>query len=65
MQQIADWLQKLGMSEYARRFAENDIDVKLLSELTDSDFDRLAPRRSEGRCGLPLLAGARTWCFET
>ena len=23
MQQIADWLEKLGMSEYAQRFAEN------------------------------------------
>ena len=41
MQQIADWLEKLGMSEYAQRFAENDIDVEVLSELTDSDFDRL------------------------
>jgi hypothetical protein len=26
MQQIADWLEKLGMSEYAQRFAENRID---------------------------------------
>ena len=25
MQQIADWLEKLGMSEYAERFADNDI----------------------------------------
>jgi hypothetical protein len=23
MQQSADWLEKLGMSEYAQRFAEN------------------------------------------
>ena len=23
MQQVADWLEKLGMSEYAQRFAEN------------------------------------------
>jgi hypothetical protein len=37
----ADWLEKLGMSEYAQRFAENDIDVEVLSELTDKDFDRL------------------------
>jgi hypothetical protein len=29
MQQIAGWLEKLGMSEYARRFAENDIDVAI------------------------------------
>jgi class 3 adenylate cyclase len=41
MQQIADWLESLGMSEYAQRFAENDIDVEVLSELTDKDFDRL------------------------
>ena len=41
MQQIADWLEKLGMSEYAERFAESDIDIDVLSELTDRDFDRL------------------------
>ena len=41
MQQIADWLKKLGMSEYAQRFAESDIDIDVLSELTDHDFDRL------------------------
>ena len=41
MQQIADWLEKLGMSEYAERFAEGDIDIDVLSELTDHDFDRL------------------------
>ena len=34
MQQIADWLDMLGMSEYAKRFAENNIDVEVLSELT-------------------------------
>jgi len=27
MQQIADWLAKLGMSEYTQFFAENDIDL--------------------------------------
>jgi hypothetical protein len=41
MQQIEDWLKKLGMSEYAERFAESDIDIDVLSELTDHDFDRL------------------------
>ena len=30
MQQIADWLEKLGMSEYAQRFAENSIDFSVL-----------------------------------
>ena len=41
MQQIAEWLETLGMSEYAERFAESDIDIDVLSELTDHDFDRL------------------------
>jgi class 3 adenylate cyclase len=35
MQQIADWLEQLGMSEYAQRFAENRIDFSVLPELTD------------------------------
>ena len=35
MQEIADWLEKLGMSEYAQRFAENDIDASVLPHLTD------------------------------
>jgi SAM domain (Sterile alpha motif) len=30
MQQVAEWLEKLGMSEYARRFAENGIDFGVL-----------------------------------
>jgi hypothetical protein len=35
MQQIADWLKQLGLSEYAQRFAENDIDTSILRDLTD------------------------------
>ena len=38
MQQIADWLEKLGMSEYAERFAENGIDISVLRDLTDQDL---------------------------
>jgi class 3 adenylate cyclase len=41
MQQIADWLEKLGMSEYAQRFAENDIDFEILGELTDQDLEKI------------------------
>ena len=42
MQQIADWLEKLGMSEYAQRFAENEIDFSVLRHLTDQDLKELA-----------------------
>jgi len=41
MQQIADWLEKLGMSEYAQRFAENDIDIAILPDLTDQDLEKI------------------------
>ena len=41
MQQIADWLEGLGLSEYAQRFAENDIDFILLPELTDQDLEKI------------------------
>ena len=38
MQQIADWLEALGMSEYAERFAENGIDVSVLRHRTHQDL---------------------------
>jgi class 3 adenylate cyclase len=38
MHQIADWLNKLGMSEYAQRFAENGIGFAALRHLTDQDL---------------------------
>ena len=38
MRQIADWLEELGMSEYAQCFAENKIDVSVLRHLTDQDL---------------------------
>ena len=41
MQQIADWLEKLGLSEYAQRFAENDIDFTILCDLTDQDLEKI------------------------
>jgi hypothetical protein len=41
MQEIADWLDKLGMSEYAHRFADNDIDFSILGDLTDQDLKDL------------------------
>jgi hypothetical protein len=38
MQEVAQWLAKLGMSEYAERFAENRIDFTVLPDLTDQDL---------------------------
>ena len=41
MQLIADWLKKLGMSEYAERFVENRIDLSVLPDLTDQDLEKM------------------------
>jgi class 3 adenylate cyclase/tetratricopeptide (TPR) repeat protein len=41
MQQIADWLEKLGLSEYAQRFADNAIDLSVIRDLTEQDLKDL------------------------
>jgi hypothetical protein len=41
MQQIADWLGKLGLGQYAQRFAENDITFVILPDLTDQDLEKI------------------------
>ncbi len=38
---IARWLEGLGLGQYAQAFAENDIDLEALPHLRDEDFDRL------------------------
>ena len=61
MQQIADWLEKLGMSEYAGRFAENGIDVSVLRHLTDQDLKDigvLLGHRRKMLAAIAELAGA-------
>ena len=41
MQQVADWLEKLGLGQYAQRFAENDIGFVILPDLTDQDLEKI------------------------
>jgi hypothetical protein len=41
IQQVADWLQKLGLGQYAQRFAENDISFVILPDLTDQDSEKI------------------------
>ena len=54
MQQVSDWLEKLGLGQYAQRFAENDIDFALLVKLSDADLKEL---------GVSSL-GHRKWLLE-
>ena len=56
MQQIADWLEKLGMPEYAQRFAENGIDVSVLRYLTDQDLEKIGFLLGHRRMMLAAIA---------
>jgi class 3 adenylate cyclase len=56
MQEIADLLKKLGMSEYAARFAENDIDTAVLCDLTDQDLKDLGVSLGHRRKMLRAIA---------
>ena len=56
MQQIAEWLDHLGMSEYAQRFAENDIDNAVLRHLTDQDLKELGVSLGHRRKMLAAIA---------
>src|SRR5689334_13153032 len=40
-QEISNWLEKLGLGQYAQRFAENDITLTILPDLTDLDLKEL------------------------
>jgi class 3 adenylate cyclase len=41
VEQIADWLEKLGLAEYAQRFADNAIDLSVIRDLTEQDLKDL------------------------
>jgi hypothetical protein len=38
MQQMADWLESLGLGQYAQSFADNGVDLSVLPDLTDQDL---------------------------
>ena len=56
MHQIADWLKQLGMSEYAERFVESDIDTSVLRDLTDQDLKELGVSLGHRRKMLRAIA---------
>jgi predicted ATPase/class 3 adenylate cyclase len=56
MQQIEDWLEKLGLSEYAPRFAENGISIAALHHLTDQDLKEIGVLLGHRRIMLAAIA---------
>jgi len=41
MKGIADWLESIGLSEYAQRFTDNGIDLSVIRDLTEQDLKDL------------------------
>jgi hypothetical protein len=60
MQEIADWLETLGMSEYAQCFAENRIDLAVLPELSDQDLKDLGVVLGDRRKILRAIADLKS-----
>lgn len=46
---IAQWLDRLGLGQYAQGFAENSIDFDLLTDLSEDDFKELGLNIGERR----------------
>jgi hypothetical protein len=57
MQQIADWLKKLGLPECGERFAKNGIDVSVLPHLTDQDLKDMGVLLGHRRKMLAAIGG--------
>ena len=55
-QPIADWLAKIGLERYAPAFADNDIDVSVLSHLTDADLEKIGVSLGHRRKMLAAIA---------
>ena len=56
MQNIADWLKRLGLSEYAERFADNRIDLSVLRDITEQDLKDLGVVLGDRRRMLRAIA---------
>ena len=41
MTKFQDWLAELGLEHYSEVLAENDIDFDIISDLAESDFEKL------------------------
>ncbi len=41
MRGVTEWLESIGLSEYAQRFAENGVDLSVVHDLTEQDLKEL------------------------
>jgi hypothetical protein len=57
---VADWLKGLDLGQYARAFADNDIDLALAATLTDADLKEIGVASLGHRRKLLAAAAALT-----
>ncbi|MFQ5792214.1 MAG: adenylate/guanylate cyclase domain-containing protein, partial [Acidobacteriota bacterium] len=66
---VTEWLEELGLGQFAAVFAEQQIDHEVLSELTDEDLEKLGiplgPRKKLLRAIGELQSGRATLLPET
>jgi transcriptional regulator with XRE-family HTH domain len=58
MQQVSEWLEKLGLGQYAQSFAEADISFSVLPDLTDQDLKEIGVSLGHRRQLLREIANA-------
>jgi class 3 adenylate cyclase/tetratricopeptide (TPR) repeat protein len=56
MTKLQEWLKELGLQQYAAVFADNDIDFDILSDLAESDLEKLGLSLGHRRKLLRALA---------
>jgi hypothetical protein len=63
MQQVSEWLEKLGLGQYAQRFAENDISFSVLPDLTDQHLKEIGVSLEASRreCAVLTFLPDRKW----
>ena len=59
--EVGDWLDALGLGQYAQVFAENGIDFDVLPDLTDRDLEKLARISHADRC-IGVLVLRKSFC---
>jgi class 3 adenylate cyclase len=56
---VAQWIEQLGLGQYASVFAENDIDGEVLADLTDSDLEKIGVTLGHRKKILKAIAALR------
>jgi hypothetical protein len=56
---LAQWLDALGLAQYARAFADNDVDLAMLAQLDDADLKEIGVASLGHRKRLLAASAAR------